>query len=99
MILTPSFPVISCDRSNGRYRGVIYISWSDLSAGPNDSNIWVVNFLDDSITQVNPSTLEVLNTYNQIGDGPYRLVLDETGLWVALRNDRRLIHLDLHNNQ
>jgi YVTN family beta-propeller protein len=72
----------------------------NVGNGPQDalwdgSNIWVANFLDDSIMQVDPNTLEVLNTYNGVGDGPYRLVIDETGLWVALRNEHRLIQLDL----
>ncbi|MCX6223531.1 MAG: T9SS type A sorting domain-containing protein, partial [Bacteroidia bacterium] len=46
MQLTPTFPVISCDRSNGRYRGVIYINWSDNRNGANDSDIWVVKSMD-----------------------------------------------------
>lgn len=46
MQLTPSFPVISCDRSSGRYRGVIYINWSDNRKGANDSDIWMVKSMD-----------------------------------------------------
>ena len=46
MQLTPSFPVISCDRSNGRYRGTIYINWSDNRNGPSDSDIWVVKSMN-----------------------------------------------------
>lgn len=50
MQLTPSFPVISCDRSNGRYRGVIYINWSDNRNGASDSDIWVVKSMDGGKT-------------------------------------------------
>jgi len=35
MQLTPTFPVISCDRSNVRYKGSIYINWSDNRNGAN----------------------------------------------------------------
>lgn len=50
MQLTPSFPVISCDRSNGHYRGTIYINWSDNRNGPNDSDIWMVKSMDGGAT-------------------------------------------------
>jgi hypothetical protein len=46
MQLTPSFPVISCDRSNGRYRGNLYINWSDNRNGTGDSDIWMVKSTD-----------------------------------------------------
>jgi hypothetical protein len=46
MQLTPSFPVISCDRSDGRYRGTIYINWSDNRNGASDSDVWVVKSMD-----------------------------------------------------
>jgi hypothetical protein len=54
MQLTPSFPVISCDRSNGRYRGTIYINWSDNRNGPTDSDIWVVKSMDGGKTWSTP---------------------------------------------
>jgi hypothetical protein len=54
MILTPSFPVIACDRSNGRYRGAIYINWSDERNGANDSDIWIVKSYDNGKTWSNP---------------------------------------------
>lgn len=50
MQLTPSFPIISCDRSNGHYRGTIYINWSDNRNGSNDSDIWVVKSMDGGST-------------------------------------------------
>jgi len=46
MQLTPSFPVISCDRSNGRYRGTLYINWSDNRNGSTDSDVWMVKSMD-----------------------------------------------------
>lgn len=54
MQLTPSFPVISCDRSNGRYRGNIYINWSDNRNGASDSDIWVVKSMDGGKTWSGP---------------------------------------------
>ncbi|MFA6129241.1 MAG: T9SS type A sorting domain-containing protein [Bacteroidales bacterium] len=50
MQLTPSFPVISCDRSQGHYRGTIYINWSDNRKGTADSDIWVVKSADGGKT-------------------------------------------------
>ena len=54
MQLTPSFPVISCDRSNGHYRGTIFINWSDNRNGATDSDIWVVKSSDGGKTWSNP---------------------------------------------
>jgi hypothetical protein len=54
MILTPSFPIVACDRSSGRYRGAVYINWSDERNGPNDSDIWIVKSYDNGKTWSNP---------------------------------------------
>jgi hypothetical protein len=54
MQLTPSFPVISCDRSLGHYRGTIYINWSDNRKGAGDSDIWVVKSMDGGATWSTP---------------------------------------------
>ncbi len=54
MQLTPSFPVIACDRSDGRYRGVIYINWSDNRNGASDSDIWLVKSTDGGSTWSSP---------------------------------------------
>lgn len=54
MMLTPSFPVIACDRSNERYRGTIYINWSEKRNGAADSDIWIINSRDGGSTWSTP---------------------------------------------
>jgi hypothetical protein len=46
MQLTPSFPNIRADCSSGRYRGSIYINWSEKRNGSTDSDIWIINSRD-----------------------------------------------------
>jgi hypothetical protein len=41
-----TFPVIACDRSNGDYRGMIYIAWANCRNNSNDSDIWLVRSMD-----------------------------------------------------
>lgn len=43
-------PVIACDRSNGTYRGNIYINWSDQRNGPDDTDIWFTKSSDGGDT-------------------------------------------------
>lgn len=43
---TPGFPVINCDLSESKYKGNIYICWSDHSLGTNNSDIWFVKSTD-----------------------------------------------------
>ncbi|HBB92011.1 MAG TPA: glycosyl hydrolase [Bacteroidales bacterium] len=54
MQLTPSFPVIACDRSTGRYKGSIYINWSEKRGGAADSDIWIINSRDGGSTWSTP---------------------------------------------
>jgi len=50
LIRCPSFPVISCDLSQGPNNGNIYITWADQSNGFNDTDVWMVKSLDAGIT-------------------------------------------------
>ena len=43
-------PVIACDRSNGSYRGTIYINWSDERNGTHDQDIWVSKSTDKGMS-------------------------------------------------
>jgi len=45
-----TFPVINCDKSNGPYRGTIYINWSDKRNGANDCDVWLVRSTDGGYT-------------------------------------------------
>jgi len=54
MQLTPSFPVIACDRSTGRYKGSIYTNWSEKRNGAADSDIWIINSRDGGTSWSTP---------------------------------------------
>jgi len=54
MQLTPSFPNIRCDCSTGRYRGSVYVNWSEKRAGSTDSDIWIINSRDGGKSWSNP---------------------------------------------
>lgn len=43
-------PVICCDTSQGPYRGMIYINWSDQRNGPEDTDIWLTKSADGGTT-------------------------------------------------
>jgi len=43
-------PITDCDRSNGLYRGNIYINWSDQRNGKTDTDIWFSKSTDDGNT-------------------------------------------------
>lgn len=47
-------PVTDCDRSNGPYKGNIYINWSDQSNGPTDTDIWFTKSSDGGNTWCAP---------------------------------------------
>lgn len=47
-------PVTDCDRSDGPYRGTIYINYSDQSNGSNDTDIWLVKSTDGGNTWSEP---------------------------------------------
>jgi hypothetical protein len=49
-----SFPVISCDRSNGAHNGTIYVNWTDKRSGGNDANVWLVKSTDGGLTWSEP---------------------------------------------
>ncbi|MEI6456484.1 MAG: T9SS type A sorting domain-containing protein [bacterium] len=49
-----TFPVINCDRSNGPFRGTIYINWSDKRNGGNDCDVWLVRSTDGGSTWSDP---------------------------------------------
>jgi hypothetical protein len=36
------YPVIDCDRSEGRYSGNLYVSWSDQRNGDFDTDVWLI---------------------------------------------------------
>jgi hypothetical protein len=61
MQLTPSFPVIACDRSSGRYKGSIYINWSEKRNGASDSDIWMITSRDGGASW---------STAKKVNDGP-----------------------------
>ncbi len=43
-------PVTCCDRSNGPYRGNVYINFSDQRNGPDDTDIWLARSTDGGNT-------------------------------------------------
>jgi hypothetical protein len=54
MQLTPSFANIRSDCSPGRYRGSVYVNWSEERAGSADSDIWIINSRDGGKSWSNP---------------------------------------------
>lgn len=47
-------PVTACDVSKGKYKGTIYINWSDQRNGKNDTDIWLVKSTDGGKTWSKP---------------------------------------------
>jgi len=47
-------PVTACDLSNGKYRGNIYINWSDQRNGDDDTDIWLAKSEDGGDTWSKP---------------------------------------------
>jgi len=43
-------PVLNVDRSNGKYKGTLYLSWSDQRNGVKDTDIWLIKSSDDAKT-------------------------------------------------
>jgi len=43
-------PVTDCDRSNGPYRGTIYINWTDQRNGEEDTDVWLARSTDGGDT-------------------------------------------------
>ncbi|MCX6303484.1 MAG: T9SS type A sorting domain-containing protein [Bacteroidetes bacterium] len=83
-----SFPVTACDRSNGPYRGTIYINWSDKRNGGNDADIWLSKSTDGGASWSVPTRVN--------DDGPgrhqffnYITVDEETGRIYVIFYDRR----------
>ncbi len=44
--ITPGFPIINCDLSQGIYNGNIYICWTDQRSGYNDTDVWIAKSTD-----------------------------------------------------
>jgi hypothetical protein len=47
-------PITACDRSNGPYRGTIYVNWSDQRNGVDDTDIWLSKSADGGDTWSDP---------------------------------------------
>lgn len=47
-------PITDCDRSNGPYRGTIYVNYSDQQNGMDDTDIWLTKSTDGGNTWSNP---------------------------------------------
>ena len=43
-------PVTCCDTSNSRYKGTIYVNWTDQSNGGNDTDVWLCKSSDGGNT-------------------------------------------------
>ncbi len=48
------FPVINCDLSNSKYKGTIYISWTDQRNGVNDADVFLIKSTDNGKTWTKP---------------------------------------------
>lgn len=48
------FPTMSCDVSNGAYRGNIYVSWSDQRNGKKNTDVFLVSSKDSGQTWTKP---------------------------------------------
>lgn len=47
-------PVMSCDHSQGKNRGNLYVSWSDQRNGAHDTDIWIISSSDHAKTWSSP---------------------------------------------
>ncbi|HOZ52153.1 MAG TPA: sialidase family protein, partial [Chitinophagaceae bacterium] len=47
---TNGLPITDCDRSNSKYKGSIYINWSDQLNGEDDTDIWLTVSKDSGKT-------------------------------------------------
>jgi len=47
-------PVLNVDRSNGKHKGTLYLSWSDQRNGVKDTDIWLIKSSDDAKTWTAP---------------------------------------------
>ncbi|MGB4840744.1 MAG: sialidase family protein [Saprospiraceae bacterium] len=47
-------PSIKCDHSANKYRGNLYISWSDQRNGLNDTDVWLISSSDKGLTWTTP---------------------------------------------
>ena len=48
------FPSMSCDMSDGNYKGTLYICWSDKRADSLDADVWIIKSIDGGITWSQP---------------------------------------------
>jgi len=82
------FPTMSCDVSQGKYRGNIYISWSDQRNGKTDTDIFLVASKDSGNTwsepiKVNDDSLAIHNFMSSMTTDPI------TGYIYVIFYDRR----------
>jgi hypothetical protein len=83
-----SFPVIACDRSNGPYHGILYVTWTDKRSGWNDADILLTKSEDGGNTWSAPKRV------NNDGAGRHQFfnyitVDDLTGKIYVIFYDRR----------
>ena len=81
-------PITLCDLSNGPNRGRIYVSWSDLSSGENDTDIWTASSSDGGLSWSAPVKV------NDDSSGkhqffPWAAIDQETGYLYLVFYDRR----------
>jgi len=86
-------PVTICDNSNSKYKGNIYVNWSDQRAGKDNTDIWLKKSNDNGKTWSDAIRVNT-DTSNQHQFLSWLTVDQETGYLYCVFYDRRN-HSDL----
>ncbi len=81
-------PITLCDLSTGPQRGNIYVTWADISAGEDDTDIWMASSSNGGVSWSEPARV------NDDSSGahqffPWAAIDQETGYLYVVFYDRR----------
>ncbi|HOY12490.1 MAG TPA: sialidase family protein [Saprospiraceae bacterium] len=94
---TNGFPILKVDHSNGKYRGRVYMSWTDQRNGSDNTDVWIIH--SDDHGQHWSQAIKVNNDSGKAAHQFFHSMdLDQSSGYVYLLFYDRRNYQDAHND-
>ena len=93
---TNGFPILKVDHSNGKYRGRVYMSWTDQRNGQDNTDVWVIYSDDHGMKWSQP--IKVNDDEGKAHQFFHSMDLDQSSGYLYLLFYDRRNYQDAHND-